>query len=592
MARPEAPGAGRPAGVQQTRNGRFLRTYRLALSATGEYSKVFGGTVAGALAAQVVAINRVNEIYERDLAVRLQIVANNDQLIFTDPATDPFTNNDGETLLGENQTTVTARIGRDNYDIGHVFSTGGGGIASLGVVCRSNEKAQGVTGLPNPTGDKFYVDYVAHEFGHQFAANHTFNASSSNCRDPNRNAGTAYEPGSGTTIMGYAGICSPQNTQNFSDPHFHAISIQEIVNFITSGVGSTCGTLTATGNDVPVVTVQAPVAVPGGTPFRLVGSATDATPGALTYTWEEFDLGPAGAPGTATPPFFRSYPPKASPVRYFPSLDRVLAGVPPRVGEALPVASGSPQRLNFRLTVRDNRAGGGAVADTSTSVIVDSRAGPFMVKSFNAPGTAVVGGSTQTVTWDVARTGLFEADTPGPDPDGVDIENVQILYSTDGGTVPDGTLGDGVSTFDTVLLASTPNDGSAEVVIPDVVTKRGRIMVMAIGSTFFDVNNADVEVTPGVVATEARPGAEASLSAVRPNPASGRASVTLSAPSGEAVSVVVVDALGREVARLHDGPSAAEQVFAVDVSALPPGVYVVRARGASVQAARRFTVVR
>ena len=577
----EDANAGDPGAVASAAtNGATLRTYRLALSATVEYSAFHGGTVAGALAAQVTAMNRVNQVYENELSVRMEIVANNDTLVFVGlPASDPFTNSDGPTLLGENQATITARIGSANYDIGHVFSTGGGGVAGLGVVCNVSNKARGVTGLPSPTGDAFYIDYVAHEMGHQFRGNHTFNGNQGSCAGGNRNGSTAFEPGSGSTIMAYAGICGSNDIQTFSDPYFHAVSLQEIVGFITTGGGSTCGATTPTNNDIPVVTATGGFILPVRTPFVLTGAATDATPASLTYTWEDFNLGAAGAPANngvpVGPPFFRSFNPSPSPVRTFPQFSRQLAGLAPVRGEGLPTDA---RVLTFRLTARDNRAGGGAIGNTSIFLATDAGAGPFAVTAPNTAGLVFPRLSTQAVTWSVANTDLLD-DAGLPDTDGVDIEFIDILYSTDGGT-----------TF-AVLVASTPNDGAEDIVIPNVETARGRLLIQAVGNIFFDVNNVNFSVQ-GIVAGEERAQVETGLSAVAPNPATETAAFTLRSGSTEAVTVAVYDALGRRVALLHDGPVGADQAFTVDVSRLPAGVYVVRASGSAVQLTRRFTVVR
>ena len=569
-------------GAALTTNGTLLRTYRLALSATVEYSARFGATVAGALAAQVVAVNRVNQVYENEIAVRLELVANNDTLIFAGPpgTADPFTNADGVALLGQNQTLVTARIGTPNYDIGHVFSTGGGGVAGLGVVCSAAQKARGVTGLPNPVGDGFYIDYVAHEMGHQFRGNHTFNGNQGSCAGGNRNGSTAFEPGSGTTIMAYAGICGSNDTQSFSDPFFHAISLQEIVNFITNGGGSQCGLETETNNVPPVVTVQGVgTVIPVRTPFALTGAATDDTPASLTYSWEDFNLGPAGAPannGIPTgAPFFRAFVPSASPTRFFPQITRQFAGQAPVRGEGLPTTT---RVLNFRLTARDNQAAGGGIGAANLLIATDAGAGPFLITAPNTAGLMFDGASTQTVTWDVANTDSLDAGGL-PDVDGVDVETVDILFTSDVG-----------ATY-TTLLAATLNDGSADVVLPNLTTATGRVLVRSVGNLFYDLNDANFSVQ-FVVAGEERVRAETGLSVVAPNPATGRVSFALRSASTEAVTVAVYDALGRRVALLHDGPVGVEEAFSVDVSRLPAGVYVVRASGSAVQSTQRFTVVR
>lgn len=242
-----------------------FRSYRLAMATTGEYSNYHGATSAAqsalVLAAVVTAVNRINEVYEADLTIRLILIGNTDAVFYYNPTTDPFTNNNGNTMLGENQANMTSVIGSANYDIGHVFSTGGGGVAALFGPCNSGSKARGVTGLSNPIGDPFYIDYVAHEMGHQFGANHTQN---NNC---NRNGATAMEPGSASTIMGYAGVCAP-NIQAHSDAYMHAISIQEIGNFVAFGAGNNCDTPISFTNNAPVINGGSDHIIPVSTPQR------------------------------------------------------------------------------------------------------------------------------------------------------------------------------------------------------------------------------------------------------------------------------------------------------------------------------------
>lgn len=459
--------------------GATLKTYRLALASTGEYSAAVGGTTALVHAELVTATNRVIGIYERELAIRMTLVANNDSLIYLNSGTDPYSNNNASSLLTENQANLDSVIGSASYDIGHVFSTGGGGLAGLGVVCRAGQKARGETGSSVPLGDAFYVDYVAHEMGHQFGGNHTFNGSSGSCSG-NRASSAAYEPGSGSTIMAYAGICGAQDLQPNSDPYFHGKSFDEIVTYTTSGSGAGCASGSPTSNSAPAVEAGAAFTIPSQTPFSLTGSATDPEGDPLTFGWEQFDLGTveSGTPlvDSGNRPIFRSFNPTTSPTRAFPKLADVLSGATV-YGETLPATS---RTMTFRLTARDNRAGGGGVNSDTTTVTSVSTAGPFAV---TAPSSAVswAGNSTQTVTWNVAGT----ASAP------VSCADVEIRLSTDGGL-----------TFPTALAASTPNDGTQAITVPNTPTAgaTARVRVACVGNVFFAVSRPSFTITAGAAA--------------------------------------------------------------------------------------------
>ncbi len=457
-----------PEPFSSARSGTQLRTYRLAVAATAEYTAFHGGTVLAGQAAIVTAINRVSGIYERDLSVRLELVANNDLLVYTNGSTDPYTNTDPSALVTQNQTNIDAVIGDPNYDIGHVFSTGGGGLAYLGVVGYTGWKARGATGISNPTGDSFYVDYVAHEMGHQFNAHHTFNVS-----DSQRDATAAYEPGSGSTIMAYAGLFGANNLQSRSDDYFHSKSFDEIITFVDTTI-STVGTRTPTGNNIPVVDAGADYTIPARTPFALTATGSDLDGDTLTYCWEERDLGPAQSlsdPDNGSSPLFRSFSPTTSPTRYFPRLANLLANTA-SIGEKLPTTN---RMLNFRVTARDNRSGGGGINTDDVQLTVVDTGAPFQVTSPNSAVTWM-GGTTQTVTWNVAGTTA----------NGINASNVDILLSTDGG-----------NTFAVLLASDTPNDGAQDIVVPNTASTTARVKVQPVGNVFFDVSDYNLTVQQG-----------------------------------------------------------------------------------------------
>ena len=443
-----------------------LRTYRLALSATGEYTVFHGGTVALAQAAQATSMNRVNGVYEKDIAITMVIVPNNNLIVYTSTTTDPFTNGATGTMINQNQTTCDGQIGSANYDIGHVFGTNSGGLAGLGVVCTGGQKARGVTGSSAPIGDPFDIDYVAHEMGHQFGGNHTQN---NNC---NSLAAARREPGSASTIMGYAGICAP-NVQNNSDDYFHGYNLGEISVEILSA-GHTCEVITALNNAAPTITsAGGNISVPISTPFILTGVATDPDGDVLTYLWEQMDNEATTQPPVATAiggPNFRSFDPTTNPSRYFPNLAS-LASNGPYTWEVLPSVA---RVMDFRLTVRDNHAVGACNAYADVTVTTVAAAGPFVVTYPTNTGITWGSGSTQTVTWSVANT------TAAP----ISCANVKILLSLNGGV-----------TYPIVLSANTPNDGSQAITVPNASTTTARVMVMSIAGTFFDISNNNFNIT-------------------------------------------------------------------------------------------------
>lgn len=454
--------------------GANLKTYRLAVGCTGEYARAACGTgtntptTSQILAKVVTTINRVDGVYETEVAVKLVLVPTTTLVLYGVPGTGYTTaeNNNASSLISKSQSLITSQIGSANFDIGHTFSTGGGGLAQLGCVCSNGSKASGITGSPSPVGDPYDIDYVAHEIGHQYGANHTFNGNGGSCNG-NRSAANAVEPGSGVTIMAYAGICSPQDIASNSIAYFHAYSYDAITNFINTGGGNNCDVMTATGNGAPSVSAGSNITIPKSTPFELTGSGTDPNGDALTYQWEEIDLGAsAGNWNNGAKPFFRSYAPVTSTSRLFPRLANILAGTyTTSAGEFLP---NSAQSLKFRFTARDNKMGGGGVCSATTQVTVDGTSGPFAVTSQSVSGITYPSGSTQTINW------LVNGTNAAP----VNCANVDIYVSTDNG-----------ATF-TLSLANTPNDGTENIVMPVVPVNKPlcRVKVVSVGNVFFDIN--------------------------------------------------------------------------------------------------------
>lgn len=470
----------------------LLRRFRLAVAASGEYTQYHGGTVADALAAINATVTRINEVFERELAISLELIANTDLVIYTDPLTDPFSGD----LNNQVQNTLTTEIGADLYDIGHLFHSDGenGNAGFIGAVCINDKKGSAFASTPIPEGDRFDLDFVAHEMGHQFGANHTWSFES-------EGTGVQVEPGSGTTIMGYAGIVDGDNVAPTGDDYFHYFSIAQIWNYVS---GLSCGTEVPLNNIAPVIIPTSDYLIPEGTAFVLTGEATDANPSdILTYNWEQIDDGVVNAqtfgPENPSGANFRSRKPNTSPSRYFPRIAEIVAGnltqTNPTQNSAWETVSNIGRDFNFGLTVRDNATGGGQVVSDEVLVRVIPGTGPFSVTSQSIP-QSYLGGSVQEVTWDVAGTASGK----------IQCQRVDILMDLNG------QYG-----FPLILAADVPNSGSALVQIPGEATTQGRIMVKASENVFLAVNSAPVAIVEQPFILEV---SELSSSVCWPNPAS------------------------------------------------------------------------
>ena len=463
------------ARMAKRANDETYRTMRLALSCTGEYGAYFGGTVAGALAGMNATMTRVNGVFERDMALHLNIIANNNLVVFTNSSTDPYSpasaNNNWNAEL---QTTLTNIIGEANYDIGHLFgaSGGGGNAGCVGCVCGTGKGSAYTSPSDNiPAGDTFDIDYVVHEMGHQLGANHTFSHNS-------EGSGVNVEPGSGSTIMGYAGITS-YDVQSNSDAYFTYRSILQMQNNLSN---KTCPVSTIITNSPPAVDAGADTTIPAGTPYVLKAVATDAEGDSLTYCWEQNNSAGSAATGAnsvASPtktsgPNFRSFLPKSTSVRSMPDTPKVLAGTLSTMWESVSTVA---RTLKFTVTVRDNNVAG---AQTTTdeinvtsklpynSATAPTGAGPFVVTSQNTTGITWSQGSSQTITWDVNNTTSLPGST-----------NVNIKLSIDGGL-----------TYPYVLAADTPNDGNETITVPSTpASQTCRVLVEPTANIYYALNS-------------------------------------------------------------------------------------------------------
>lgn len=450
------------------RTQQSLKNYTIAVATTGEYSAKFGGSVAASMAAITTTINRVNQVLERDLGIHLNLVENNDLLINTDALSDPFDKSTLLDLVFQNQEYIDTIIGNKNYDIGHLFTTSGGGIAAVGSVCNINNKAKGASGISSPKGDSFDLDFVAHEIGHQLGATHTFNSIQGACSSETRSPRTAFEPGSGSSIMSYAGYCGLDNIQPNTDSMYHIGSIKQIAEYTNIGTGSTCGVITQSDNTPPQVDAGKDYIIPASTPFELVGDAIDDDDDSLLYAWEQLDAGLTSTESSdkGNNALFRVHAPNSSKLRSFPPIKNLLNHTVAK-GESLP----KHQRfINMSFVAQDSFN----IAQSDEMRIQVLRTGSRF--ALNYPRASYTRGNTYPIYWNTANT------EQAP----INCSSVNVWLSTDGG-----------QNFNQSIADNIQNTGEAMVTIPaDIaVTARGRFKIKCADNVFYAVSYRDFFVT-------------------------------------------------------------------------------------------------
>lgn len=453
------------------------RIYKIAMSTTGEYSTYHGGALASVNAAIAATLTNINAILENDFNVSLELVADNDDVVYLNPINDPYTSLGSYTSQLAN--TLDSVISESNYDIGHLLggindsnNNATGNAGCIGCVCNNggsvnveNHKGSGFSTSIIPDGFYFDINFVIHEMGHQFGATHTWT------HGGNEGENTQIEPGSGTTIMGYAGITGSTNVQANSDPYFHAISIEQVTTYIKS---TSCASTTNTGNTTPTVNAGNNLILPISTPFKLVGSGNDVDGDIVTFCWEQMDENnavttyPNPNSTDSNSVLFRSYPPTINNTRYFPNLLDLKFGVNATQWEKIPNTN---RTADFRLTVRDNKSGGANNTHDNIQVAFDTAFGPFEITSQNTTGILWTSGTNETITWNVNNTSSLSG-----------ASNVNILLSIDGG-----------ETYNPIVN-NVPNNGSHTLTVPNTPAPYCRIMIEPTNNNFFAINSEDFSI--------------------------------------------------------------------------------------------------
>jgi reprolysin-like metallo-peptidase family M12B/type IX secretion system substrate protein len=545
-----------------------LKTYRFAVTTGGEFSQLcLNGSEtnntqkkASVLSVLVTDLVRTNAIFETDFGVHLNYVDNEDTIIFLNGGSDPYQSSANGYFSGrwntQAQTALDSYIGSSNYDIGHLlmgYGTGGN-AGCIGCVCDNSLKGSGATGFKTDlTTDPFIVDFWDHEIGHQFGANHTFDYSFE---------GTIaqMEPGSGSTMMGYAGYTGSTDIQQHSDAYFHAVSIQQVNTYITTGMGASCAVVTQTGNHVPTVKAGKDYIIPKSTPFALTANGSDGdVSDSLTYCWEQYDVVKNNGTSKKFPdstattgPTFRSLTPVTSDKRNFPALNSILNGTNFNKWEVLPAVS---RALNFRVTVRDNSGGGGSTNTDDMVVTVSANAGPFTVTSPNT-NVSWKEGSQHVVKWNVANTNAAP----------VNCTHVNITLSLDGG-----------NTFPINLKSNILNDGAANIVLPMQTSNNARIKVVAADNIFFDISDKDFKITAAgkpenSIASNI---AVTKIISVQPNPANSYTNIVFNAAVKNCI-LILTNAEGKVV--LNKTVNSVSKGFAEKISLqqFTKGVYFLK----------------